>query len=106
MRALDSRLRGQRRARDVDRFGDQPDLEEEIGQLLLVGDDLRRDRLDAVDAPLLDLEQNAFIQPGFTGDELGDLFGMVCSPGSVSVSASPSVASASAFSVAKVRAAR
>ena len=37
----DSHLRGQRRARDVESMRDQPDLEEEIGQRLLVGDDLR-----------------------------------------------------------------
>src|SRR5829696_7051874 len=64
---LDRRLRDERCARDVDRFGDQLDLEEEIGKLLLGGDDLLRDRFDAKRAPGLSLEQGLHIEASFTG---------------------------------------
>ena len=56
--------RGERGAGDVDPLRNQAQVEEHVGQGLLLRDDVLRDRLDAVGGALLDLEQRWLVDAG------------------------------------------
>ena len=66
-------LHEQRGALNVEPLGDHADVVEEIGQRLLLGHDLCRDRLDAKGAARFRQEENLLVEPGLFGQQLGDL---------------------------------
>ncbi len=74
-------LRDERRARDIDRFGDHSDVEKEICQRLLLIDDFGSDGFNAEGAARFRFEQDFHVEPCFAGQEFGDFLCVLALPG-------------------------